>query len=83
MTSVIQSQRENRLVLRIFPLTIIVAQEDIKQLSNMEWYEWVIPLAFGVIVFITSYVVHYIRCKEYCKFWGLDFKEEWRKAKKT
>ena len=49
----------------------------------MEWYEWVIPLAFGVIVFITANVACYIRCKKYCKFWGLDFKEEWRKAKKT
>ena len=49
---------------------------------NMEWYEWVIPLAFGVLVFISGIVATYFRIKEYCKFWGLDFKEEWRKAKK-
>ena len=48
----------------------------------MEWYEWVIPLAFGVTIFITAYVRCYIGCKEYCKFWGLDFKKEWRRIKK-
>ena len=48
----------------------------------MEWYEWAIPLAFSVIVFITAYVAHYIECKKNCKLWGLDFKEVWRRIKK-
>ena len=47
--------------------------------NDMEWYEWVIPLAFGVLVFISGIVATYFRLKEYCEFWHLDFKEEWKK----
>ena len=48
--------------------------------KDMEWAELVIPLAVGVLVFITGMVSTYFRIKEYCKFWDLDFKEELKKT---
>lgn len=52
-----------------------------KFLSNMEWYDWAIPLVTLVLGGIIHYLRIYFRCKEYCEFWKLDFKEEWRKVR--
>ena len=46
----------------------------------MEWYEWVIPLATFVLGVIIHYAALYFGCKEFCEFWHLDFKEEWKKT---
>lgn len=47
---------------------------------NLEWYEWVIPLVTLVLGGIVHYLGAYYNCKEYCEYWHLDFKEEWKKV---
>ncbi len=48
----------------------------------MEWYDWAIPLATLVVGIIINFAKARKGCKLFCEFWGLDFKEEWKKQKK-